>query len=109
MSVCAETWDGTIIEVDEEHKGKWVETKDGRIIQVEEMTDDSVIGILIDKSGFKLRYGERVIISRDKLVDDGTEDDLAVIFKNMDEDVNNFFDNVNKIFDEERDFYGRGD
>lgn len=87
----------------------WVETKDGRVIEVEEMTDDSVIGRLIDESGFKLRYGERVIISRDKLVDDGTEDDLAIIFKNMDQEVNNFFDNVNKMFDEERDFYGRGD
>lgn len=88
---------------------EWVETKDGKIIQVEEMTDDSVIGRLIDESDFKLRYGERIIISRDELLDDGTEDDLAVIFKNMDEDVNNFFDNVNKMFDEERDFYGRGD
>lgn len=87
----------------------WVETKDGRVIEVEEMTDDSVIGRLIDESGFKLRYGERVIVSRDKLVDDGTEDDLAIIFKNMDQEVNNFFDNVNKMFDEERDFYGRGD
>lgn len=86
----------------------WVETKDGRVIEVEEMTDDSVIGRLIDESGFKLRYGERVIVSRDKLVDDGTEDDLAIIFKNMDQDVNNFFDNVNKMFDEERDYYGRG-
>ena len=88
---------------------EWVETKEGRIIQVEEMTDDSVIGRLIDESDFKLRYGERIIICRDELLDDGTEDDLAVIFKNMDEDVNNFFDNVNKMFDEERDFYGRGD
>lgn len=87
----------------------WVETKDGRVIEVEEMTDDSVIGRLIDESGFKLRYGERVIVSRDKLVDDGTEDDLAIIFKNMDQEVNNFFDNVNKMFDEERNFYGRGD
>ena len=87
----------------------WVETKDGRVIEVEEMTDDSVIGRLIDESGFKLRYGERVIVSRDKLVDDGTEDDLAIIFKNMDREVNNFFDNVNKMFDEERDFYGEGD
>lgn len=86
----------------------WVETKDGQIIEVEEMTDDSVIGRLINESGFKLRYGERVIISRDNLVDDGTEDDLAIIFKNMDQEVNNFFDNVNKMFDEERDFYGRG-
>ncbi len=88
---------------------EWVETKDGRIIQVEEMTDDSVIGRLIDESGFKLKYGERVIVSRENLVDDGTEDDLAVIFKNMDEEVNTFFNNVNKMFDEERDFYGRGD
>ena len=87
----------------------WAETKDGQIIEVEEMTDDSVIGRLIDESGFKLRYGERVIVSRDKLVDDGTEDDLAIIFKNMDQEVNNFFDNVNKMFDEERDFNGRGD
>ena len=86
----------------------WVETKDERVIEVEEMTDDSVIGRLIDESGFKLRYGERVIVSRDDLVDDGTEDNLAIIFKNMDQDVNNFFDNVNKMFDEERDYYGRG-
>ena len=84
----------------------WVETKDGRVIEVEEMTDDSVIGRLIDESGFKLRYGERVSVSRDDLVDDGTEDNLAIIFKNMDQDVNNFFDNVNKMFDEERDFNG---
>ena len=84
----------------------WAETKDGRIIEVEEMTDDSIIGRLIDESGFKLRYGGRVIISRDELVDDGTEDDLAIIFKNMDQEVNNFFDNVNKMFEEERDFYG---
>lgn len=84
----------------------WVETKDGRVIEVEEMTDDSVIGRLIDESGFKLRYGESVIVSRENLVDDGTEDDLAIIFKNMDQEVNNFFDNVNKMFDEERDFYG---
>lgn len=84
----------------------WVETKDGRVIEVEEMTDDSVIGRLIDESGFKLRYGERVIVSRGNLVDDGTEDDLAIIFKNMDQEVNNFFDNVNKMFEEERDFYG---
>lgn len=88
---------------------EWVETKDGRIIQVEEMTTDSVIGRLIDESDFKLRYGERVIISREELIDDGTEDDLAIIFKNMDEEVNTFFNNVNKMFDEERDFYGRGD
>lgn len=87
----------------------WVETKDGRVIEVEEMTDDSIIGRLIDESGFKLRYGERVIINRDELMDDGTEDDLAIIFKNMDQEVNNFFDNVNKMFDEERDFYGRSD
>lgn len=86
----------------------WVETKDGRVIEVEEMTDDSVIGRLIDESGFKLRYGERVIVSRDDLVDDGIEDNLAIIFKNMDQDVNNFFDNVNIMFDEERDYYGRG-
>ena len=86
----------------------WVETKDERVIEVEEMTDDSIIGRLIDESGFKLRYGERVIVSRDNLVDDGTEDDLAIIFKNMDQDVNNFFDNVNKMFDEERGYYGRG-
>lgn len=88
---------------------EWVETKDGRIIQVEEMTADSVIGRLIDESDFKLRYGERVIVSREELIDDGTEDDLAIIFKNMDEEVNTFFNNVNKMFDEERDFYGRGD
>ena len=84
----------------------WVETKEGRIIEVEEMTDDSVIGRLIDESGFKLRYGERVIISRDNIVDDGTEDDLAIIFKNMDQEVNNFFDKAKKIFEEERDFNG---
>ncbi len=85
---------------------EWVETKDGRLIEVEEMTDNSIIGRLIDESGFKLKYGERIIIGRNEIIDDGTEDDLSIIFKNMDKEVNDFFDNVNKMFDEERDFYG---
>ena len=85
----------------------WVETKDGRIVEVELMTDHTIKGRMIDESGFKLRYGETVILDRDEIIDDGTEDDLAIIFKNMDEDVNNFFDKVNDMFDEERDFYGR--
>lgn len=85
----------------------WVETKDGRLVEVELMTDHTIKGRLIDESGFKLRYGETVILDRNEIIDDGTEDDLAIIFKNMDEDVNNFFDKVNDMFEEERDFYGR--
>lgn len=85
---------------------EWMETKDGRLVEVEKIIDNSIIGRFIDESGFKLRYGERVILSRDEIADDGTDDDLAIIFMNMDREVNDFFDNVNKMFDEERDFYG---
>ena len=85
---------------------EWMETKDGRLVEVEKIIDNSIIGRFIDESGFKLRYGERVILSRDEIADDGTDDDLAIIFKNMDKEVNDFFDNVNRMFDEERDFYG---
>lgn len=87
----------------------WVETIDGRIVQVEIITDNIIQGRLVDESGPKLQYGEEVILNRDEVIfDDGTEDDLGVIFKNMDADVNDFFGKCEEIFSEERDFYGIG-
>lgn len=89
---------------------KWVETIDGRIVEVEIITDTTIHGRLIDESGPKLRYGDAVILNRDEVVfDDGTEDDLAVVFKNMDDDVNDFFGKCKDVFSDERDFYGRSD
>lgn len=85
---------------------EWVETKDGKIVEVVRVHDDYIIAREIDESGTKLKYGETVTLAPEDIVDDGTEDDLTVIFKNMDECVNDFFDKAEKMFEEERDFYG---
>ena len=43
----------------------WVETIDGRIVQVEIITDNIIQGRLVDESGPKLQYGEEIIFSHD--------------------------------------------
>ena len=84
----------------------WVETWDGTIIEVEEVHEDYYLGRKIDENDFKLRYGEKIKVKPEDIKDDGTEDDLASIFDKMDDTVNEFFDKAEKMFEEERDFYG---
>ena len=89
---------------------EWVETLDGRIIEVDSVQYGITYGREIDNSGFKLKYGKKVRLTPEQISsEDGTEDDLAIVFKNMDSEIDSFFENVNKMFAQERDFYGRCD
>ena len=85
---------------------EWVETRDGKIVEVAAVHEDYIIAREIDESGTKLKYGETVTLSPEDIVDDGTEDDLSICFQNMDACVNEFFDKAEQMFKEERDFYG---
>lgn len=89
---------------------EWVETLDGRIVEVQAVHNNIVYGREIDNSDFKLKYGKEVCLKPEEIVsEDGTEDDLSIVFKNMDSEIDSFFENVNKMFAQERDFYGRCD
>lgn len=97
-------------ERDKETMKEWIETLDGRIVEVEKVHNNFIYGREIDNLGFKLKYGKEVCLAPDQVAsDDGTEDDLSIVFKNMDAEINNFFENVNEMFAQERDFYGRCD
>ena len=85
---------------------QWVETRDGKIVEITSVQGNCIYAREIDESGTKLKYGESLVLSPEDIVDDGTEDDLSIIFKNMDACVDEFFDKANKMFKEERDFYG---
>lgn len=87
---------------------EWMETIDGRIIDVTSMDDKVARGRELILTDYKIKYGAAVSVPLEELKDEsGTEDDLATIFKNMDKQVNDFFDRANEMFEEERDFYGR--
>ena len=85
---------------------QWVETRDGKIVEITSVQGNCIYAREIDESGTKLKYGESLVLSPEDIVDDGTKDDLSIIFKNMDECVNDFFDKAEKMFEEERDFNG---
>ena len=87
---------------------EWVETWDGTLVEVEvgEEHEDYYLGRKIDENDFKLRYGESIKVKPEDIKDDGTEDDLSVVFQNMNACVNEFFGKAEKMFEEERDFYG---
>lgn len=86
---------------------EWMETVDGRVIDVTYKDENYIRGREIIMTGSKLKYGAAVTVLSEEIKDDsGTEDDLAVIFKNMDAEVDYFFSRAEKMFAEERDFYG---
>ena len=86
---------------------EWMETIDGRIIDVTYKNDEVVRGRELILTDYKIKYGEEVEIPIEKIIDDsGTIDDLASIFRDMDHQVNDFFDKAKKMFEEERDFNG---
>lgn len=86
---------------------EWMETIDGRIIDVTYKDDEVVRGQELILTDYKIKYGAAVEVPIEKIIDDsGTIDDLASIFRDMDHQVNDFFDKAKKMFDEERDFNG---
>ena len=88
----------------------WMETIDGRIIDVTYKNDEVVRGRELILTETKIKYGAAVTVPLEEIKDEsGTEDDLASIFRDMDHQVNDFFDKAEKMFEEERDFNGRGD
>ena len=48
---------------------KWMETKDGRIIDVHYVGKTSVVGFLIKEDDFKLRYGEIIEVDKSNVVE----------------------------------------
>lgn len=48
---------------------KWMETKDGRIIEVHYVGKTSVVGFLIKEDDFKLRYGEIIEVNKSEVVE----------------------------------------
>lgn len=49
--------------------GTWVETSDGKIVEVESETDESVLGIEIVYNVAKpLRYGKRLSVNKSEVV-----------------------------------------
>ena len=88
---------------------EWMETIDGRIIDVTYKNDEVVRGRELILTETKIKYGAAVTGPLDEIKDEsGTEDDLATIFRHMDSEVDTFFGKAEKMFDEERDFYGKG-
>lgn len=86
---------------------EWMETIDGRIIDVTYKNDEVVRGRELILTDYKIKYGAAVEVPIEKIIDDsGTIDDLASIFRDMDHQVNDFFDKAKKMFEEERDFNG---
>ena len=86
---------------------EWMETIDGRIIDVTYKNDEVVRGKELILTDYKIKYGAEVEVPIEKIIDDsGTIDDLASIFRDMDHQVNDFFDKAKKMFEEERDFNG---
>ena len=86
---------------------EWMETIDGRIIDVTYKNEEVVRGRELILTETKITYGEAVTIPLEEILDEsGTVDDLASIFKDMDHQVNDFFDKAEKMFEEERDFNG---
>ena len=86
---------------------EWMETIDGRIIDVTYKNDEVVRGKELILTDYKIKYGAAVEVPIEKIIDDsGTIDDLASIFRDMDHQVNDFFDKAKKMFEEERDFNG---
>ena len=53
---------------------KWMETKDGRIVDVHYMDENSVSGYLIKEEDFELKYGEIVHLDKKEI----KEDDLLL-------------------------------
>jgi len=81
---------------------KWIETKTGKLVEVHAETESFFAGreILLTKP--KLVYGDDVVIPRYEAEDDGTEDDLATIFKNTDELVEDFFEKAEEFINAEK-------
>ena len=86
---------------------EWMETIDGRIIDVTYKNDEVVRGRELILTETKIKYGAAVTVPLDEIKDEsGTVDDLASIFRDMDHQVNDFFDKAEKMFEEERDYNG---
>ena len=53
--------------------GTWVSTQDGRIVEVTGECADHYIGREINQSRLSLKYGEKVKILKDEIVEDEEE------------------------------------
>ena len=73
----------------------WVETKDGKIFDVYAVTDNLFIGREVIMTEPKLIYGIETTLSPEEIVDPkGIEDDLATIFDRMDEEIEEFMNQI---------------
>ena len=66
---------------------QWVETKDGKIVEVDCISKNFVCGREINTSEVKLKYGDTVVFKHEDIIEDDSEeieDDLAIIFQDLD-------------------------
>ena len=77
---------------------RWVETKDGKIVDVYTETETFAAGREVLMNEPKLKYGEEIVIDKKDIKEiEGTEDDLATIFKRMDEEVEEFMGQITRV------------
>ena len=84
---------------------QWVETKDGKIVEVDCISKNFVCGREINTSEVKLKYGDTVVLKPEDIIEDDSEeieDDLAIIFQDLDNLINNFFENTEDMFEERK-------
>ena len=53
----------------------WVETKDGRIVDIRSIGEEYVYGFVIKENDFKLKWGDFAIVKKDEV----KEDDVALL------------------------------
>jgi len=55
------------------NKPRWVETTDGKIIEVRAETESFVYGAEVLIDSLPLRYGENDVYEKEKIIDEGEE------------------------------------
>ena len=78
---------------------KWIETKEGKLVEVHAETESFYVGIEILLTKPKLIYGDGIVVPKE---DEETEDDVSTIFKNMEDLTNDFFEKAEDFINAEK-------
>ena len=78
---------------------KWIETKEGTLVEVHAETESFYVGTEILLTKPKLIYGDGIVVPKE---DEETEDDVSTIFKNMEDLTNDFFEKAEEFINAEK-------
>lgn len=60
---------------------EWVTTKDGRLLDVHEISENYVYGFLILENDFKLRVGDPITVKKSEVIDYMNKNETEIISK----------------------------